>query len=137
MCLDVNGMANGNDGPFKDEAKYVVKDVLLDRGKPTERKAPPIEPGPQDGDIIWVYDMMDELGVFPHNAANCSGTTALAASSCPQVSWGSCMLCLHCHQVFLENSRPFRRPGLSAETQTARRDRLVRKSVAVVVSTPF
>ena len=72
MCLDVNGMANGNDGPFKDEAKYVVKDVLLDRGKPTERKAPPIEPGPQDGDIIWVYDMMDELGVFPHNAANCS-----------------------------------------------------------------
>lgn len=72
MCLDVNGMANGNDGPFKDEAKYVVKDVLLDRGKPTERKAPPIEPGPQDGDIIWVYDMYTELGVFPHNAANCS-----------------------------------------------------------------
>ncbi len=72
MCLDVNGMANGNDGPYMDEAKYVVKDVLLDRGKPTERKAPPIEPGPQDGDVIWVYDMMDELGVFPHNAANCS-----------------------------------------------------------------
>src|SRR6185503_8840812 len=23
MCLDVNGMANGNEGPFKDEAKYV------------------------------------------------------------------------------------------------------------------
>ena len=22
ICLDVNGMANGNDGPFKDEAKY-------------------------------------------------------------------------------------------------------------------
>jgi outer membrane protein assembly factor BamB len=72
MCLDVNGMANGNDGPFKDEAKYVVKDVLLDRGKPNERPAPPIEPGAQDGDIIWVYDMMDELGVFPHNASNCS-----------------------------------------------------------------
>jgi outer membrane protein assembly factor BamB len=72
ICLDVNGMANGNDGPFKDEAKYMVKDVLLDRGKPTERKAPPIEPGAQDADIIWVYDMMDELGVFPHNAANCS-----------------------------------------------------------------
>ncbi len=72
MCLDVNGMANGNDGPFKDEAKYMVKDVLLDRGRPTERPAPPIEPGKQDGDIIWVYDMMDELGVFPHNASNCS-----------------------------------------------------------------
>jgi len=72
LCLNVNGMANGNDGPFKDEAKYVVKDVLLDRGKPTERPAPPIEPGPKDADIIWRYDMMDELGVFPHNASNCS-----------------------------------------------------------------
>jgi outer membrane protein assembly factor BamB len=72
LCLDIDGMANGNDGPFKDEAKYVVKDVLLDRGKPTEHPAPPIEPGPKDADIIWRYDMMDELGVFPHNASNCS-----------------------------------------------------------------
>ena len=72
ICLDINGMANGNDGPFKDEAKYMVKDVVLDRGKPTERPAPPVEPGPHDADIIWVYDMMDELGVFPHNASNCS-----------------------------------------------------------------
>src|SRR5258708_2640267 len=72
LCLDVNGMANGNDGPFKDEAKYVVKDVLLDRGKPTERPAPPIEPGPKYADIIWRYDMIDEFGVFPHNASNCS-----------------------------------------------------------------
>jgi outer membrane protein assembly factor BamB len=70
LCLDINGMANGNDGPFKDEAKYVVKDVILDKGKPTERPAPPIEPGPKDGDIIWRYDMIDELGVFPHNASD-------------------------------------------------------------------
>lgn len=63
MCLDVNGMANGNDGPFKDEAKYVIKDIP---------NASPIEPGAHDADIIWVYDMMDELGVFPHNASNCS-----------------------------------------------------------------
>jgi hypothetical protein len=72
LCLDAKGMANGNDGPYKDEAKYMVKDVLLDRGKPTERPAPPIEPGPKDADIIWRYDMLDELGVFPHNASNCS-----------------------------------------------------------------
>jgi outer membrane protein assembly factor BamB len=72
LCLDLNGMANGNDGPYKDEAKYVVKDVVLDRGKPTEHPAPPIPPGPKDADIIWRYDMMDELGVFPHNASNCS-----------------------------------------------------------------
>ena len=72
ICLDVNGMANGNDGPFKDEAKYCVKEVILDRGKPTEHKAPPVEPGPHDADIIWVYDMYNDLGVFPHNASNCS-----------------------------------------------------------------
>jgi len=60
LCLDLNGMANGNDGPFKDEAKY-----FGGAGKP-------IEPGPTDADIIWQYDMMDELGVFPHNMSNCS-----------------------------------------------------------------
>ena len=62
LCLDTEGMANGNDGPYTDEAKYFV----LDAGKP------PIEPGKTDADIIWRYDMMDELGVFPHNASNCS-----------------------------------------------------------------
>jgi outer membrane protein assembly factor BamB len=39
LCLDSKGMADGNDGSFKDEAKYVVKDVILDKGKPTERPA--------------------------------------------------------------------------------------------------
>jgi outer membrane protein assembly factor BamB len=62
MCLDVNGQANGNDGPFKDEAKYAVMDTGL----------PPAKIGPKDADIIWKYDMMDDLGVFPHNASNCS-----------------------------------------------------------------
>ncbi len=61
LCLDTEGMANGNDGPFKDEAQYIAGP-----GKPR------IEPGPKDADIIWRYDMMDELGVFPHNASNCS-----------------------------------------------------------------
>ncbi|MGO9200552.1 MAG: PQQ-binding-like beta-propeller repeat protein [Limisphaerales bacterium] len=70
LCLDIYGMANGNDGPFMDEARYVVKDVILDKGKPTERPAPPIEPGPKDADILWRYDMIDELGVFPHNASD-------------------------------------------------------------------
>jgi outer membrane protein assembly factor BamB len=62
LCLDIEGMKDGNDGPYKDEAKYAV----LDTGKP------PVEPGPKDADIIWRYDMMDELGVFPHNASNCN-----------------------------------------------------------------
>ena len=61
MCLDVNGQSNGNQG-MQDEGKYVVKDT----------GNPPVQIGPKDADIIWVYDMMDELGVFPHNASNCS-----------------------------------------------------------------
>src|SRR6266480_1476231 len=61
ICLDTEGMANGNDGPFTDEAQYVVGP-----GKPKAKL------GPKDADIIWRYDMMDELGVFPHNASNCS-----------------------------------------------------------------
>jgi len=72
LCLDSKGMADGNDGPFKDEAKYVVKDVILDKGTPTERHAPPVEPGPKDADIIWQYDMINELGGFPHNASDCA-----------------------------------------------------------------
>lgn len=56
LCLDVNGLANGNDGPYKDEAKY-----LAGPGKP------PVELGPTDADIIWRFDMREELGIFPHN----------------------------------------------------------------------
>ncbi len=61
VCLDVAGQANGNDGPFKDEGKYMA-------GPGKE----PIELGEKDGDIIWRFDPIDELGVFPHDAASCS-----------------------------------------------------------------
>jgi outer membrane protein assembly factor BamB len=61
ICLDANGLANGNQG-MQDEGKYMSRDT----------GAPPVTPGPKDADIIWVFDMMDELGVFPHNASNSS-----------------------------------------------------------------
>ncbi|HCQ98724.1 MAG TPA: hypothetical protein DIU48_04850, partial [Acidobacteria bacterium] len=47
VCLDVNGLADGNDGPFTGETGT----------------------GPTDGDILWSYDMIGELDVFPHNLA--------------------------------------------------------------------
>ncbi|HEX9189789.1 MAG TPA: PQQ-binding-like beta-propeller repeat protein [Vicinamibacteria bacterium] len=47
MCLDTEGFKDGNDGPVTDE-------------KAT---------GPTDGDVVWEYDMMAELDVFPHNLA--------------------------------------------------------------------
>ena len=61
LCLSVHGLAKGNVGPFTDEGGYIAGP-----GKPK------VTPGPKDADIIWRYDMMDELGVFPHNASNCS-----------------------------------------------------------------
>ena len=61
VCLDVAGMANGNDGPFQDEAQYAAGP-----GKP------PIRMDDTDADIIWRYDMAEELGVFPHNVTSSS-----------------------------------------------------------------
>ncbi len=60
VCLDVEGMKNGNQG-MTDEGVY-----MAGPGNP------PLEVGDKDADIIWVYDMREELGVFPHNIASSS-----------------------------------------------------------------
>jgi outer membrane protein assembly factor BamB len=61
LCLDIDGMSDGNDGPFQDEGQYMVG--------PGRR---PIELGPQDADIIWSFDMVAEVDACPHDAASCS-----------------------------------------------------------------
>ena len=61
VCLDVRGMANGNDGPFKDEGRHSV---------PAGQAA--FEPGPADADILWLYDVIKECGVRQHDAAHAS-----------------------------------------------------------------
>jgi outer membrane protein assembly factor BamB len=61
VCLDVDGLADGNDGPFRDEARFSVA-----------AGAEPVALGPRDADIVWRFDMIRELPVFPHDAANCS-----------------------------------------------------------------
>ncbi len=58
LCLDTNGMANGNDG-YQDEGKYMAGTGKL-----------AIAVGPGDADIVWRFDMRDEVGVFPHNIAS-------------------------------------------------------------------
>ena len=69
LCLDANGLANGNDGPFKNEGQYALDPDKL-RGKgPEDFKDVPVSP--LFADIIWRLDMVDQLGVFPRNAANC------------------------------------------------------------------
>jgi outer membrane protein assembly factor BamB len=61
ICLDTEGMADGNDGPFTDEGRHMAPEG-----------EPPLEPGPNDADVVWLYDMNAELNVEPHNASNCS-----------------------------------------------------------------
>ncbi len=51
VAADLEGFHdNENDGAFKDEKLT----------------------GKNDPDIIWTFDMMEEVGAFPHNLANCS-----------------------------------------------------------------
>jgi outer membrane protein assembly factor BamB len=50
-CLDTKGFTdNENDGPFQNEQFK----------------------GPKDADVIWEFDMMEEVGSHPHNLANSS-----------------------------------------------------------------
>lgn len=60
ICVDAKGLADGNGG-MQDEAVYIAGPGN-----------PPAKVGAKDADILWVYDMMDDLGVFPHNASNSS-----------------------------------------------------------------
>jgi len=51
VCLDTQGFRdNENDGPYKEEKLT----------------------GQFDADIVWKYDMMEEVGSQPHNMSNCS-----------------------------------------------------------------
>ncbi|MCB1123021.1 MAG: PQQ-binding-like beta-propeller repeat protein [Verrucomicrobiae bacterium] len=74
MCFDVEGMANGNDGDFQDEASFF-----------SEAPGGKVEINDHFGDIIWVVDAREELGVFPHNVSSCSplvyGDRVYAATS--------------------------------------------------------
>ncbi len=61
VCLDIQGMANGNDGPFQDEAKFMA---------PPGRES--IAPGKLDADILWLYDLRAQSGVYPNDAFHAS-----------------------------------------------------------------
>ena len=56
VCLDVRGMANGNDGPFTDEANHMAP-----------RGHAPIDPGPLDADIVWLCDLKSAAGIRTHD----------------------------------------------------------------------
>jgi outer membrane protein assembly factor BamB len=82
LCLDVHGMANGNDGPFKDEGTYMVQKPMADSTNQITRAAQPetqnpkpetkLTPGPLDADIIWKFDLTAGAGIWSHDAAHSS-----------------------------------------------------------------
>jgi outer membrane protein assembly factor BamB len=49
-CVDINGFADGNAGPATDETLT----------------------GEHDADVIWSFNMMEEVGSYPHNLSNSS-----------------------------------------------------------------
>ena len=67
MCLDANGMANGNDGPFQDEGAHMTVKPM--RGTSNE---PVLTLGPLDADIIWLFDLPTRAGIWSHDAAHSS-----------------------------------------------------------------
>ncbi len=61
VCLDLQGMTNGNDGPYQDEGRHM-----------TPQDQPPLEVGPTDADILWLLDLRAAAGVRPHDSAHSS-----------------------------------------------------------------
>ncbi|MEN6577167.1 MAG: PQQ-binding-like beta-propeller repeat protein [Phycisphaerales bacterium] len=59
VCLDIEGQRNGNDGPYKDEGRHMV---------PSD--AEPLEVTALDADIVWLFDIPNQAGTWPHDGAH-------------------------------------------------------------------
>ena len=71
LCLDINGLANGNTGPYTDEALLYTHGAT-ERGRVTGGGGGNVLPlAKTDADIIWRYDMFGELKAKPHDTNNC------------------------------------------------------------------
>ena len=63
-CLDTKGFRDGeNDGPYTEE-----ENLLKDSKQPYDLQ--------NEADVVWVFDMMKELGISQHNMCSCSVTSA-------------------------------------------------------------
>jgi outer membrane protein assembly factor BamB len=94
LCLDLDGLANGNDGPFQDEGAYMTP-----RPSPVNQKAELVAPeseirnpkseiggsfalrtphsalvtpGLLDADILWRFNLTTDAGIWSHDAAHSS-----------------------------------------------------------------
>ena len=61
VCMDIHGLHNGNDGPYLDEGEHmsIDQDVKL-------------EATGIDADILWIFDIPNQAGTYPHDSAHCS-----------------------------------------------------------------
>ena len=85
ICLDARGMANGNDGPFLDEAAHMTPPTdsapppkyVIGADISPEPLRPPADgkllpPGSTDADILWAFDLVAAAGIWPHDGAHSS-----------------------------------------------------------------
>ncbi|MCF7972959.1 MAG: PQQ-like beta-propeller repeat protein [Phycisphaerae bacterium] len=59
LCLDVEGQANGNEGPFMHEAQFM-----------SDKDNPDFALQATDADIVWTYDMVASLPCWPQDASS-------------------------------------------------------------------
>ena len=85
VCLDAKGMADGNEGPFKDEGwhmtppagannppKAVIGAEIKPESLPGKAGRELMTPGALDADIVWLFDMVRDAGIWPHDGAHSS-----------------------------------------------------------------
>ena len=59
ICLDLEGLANGNDGPYTNEARHAT---------PSASDSVPLTD--TDADILWLFDVTGQTGVRQHDASH-------------------------------------------------------------------
>lgn len=85
LALDLQGLSNGNDGPFLHENIYFTPQptntlaqgapaVFTPHGTllPKARDYQQQDPGPLDADILWFFDLSSGAGIWSHDAAHSS-----------------------------------------------------------------
>ncbi len=75
VCLDLMGLADGNDGPYMEEGRHATPD-----------DKPVIEAAPPDADILWLFDMQREIGQYPHDSPH---TSILIDGDCLYLNTGN------------------------------------------------
>jgi outer membrane protein assembly factor BamB len=59
LCLDLDGQANGNDGPYVDEGLHMAP-----------KGAGRMDVTSIDADILWLFDIPGQAGTYPHDSAH-------------------------------------------------------------------